>query len=135
MICIVTWIHAGDRYPYLKVEPDHFLALDEAGADIGVVRLVESGPEPCVWLWAMVRTRSARPPFPRPRSGTTATRSEAAKALVSAWRSFRIWYMGSKVLTAAHSWFSLVTCGAKFNLRRMRYFITTQPTLRMPGSG
>ena len=39
----ITWIRAGDRYPDLKHDPDRFLALDETGAEIGLVKWVETG--------------------------------------------------------------------------------------------
>ena len=86
----VTWMRAGDRYPDLKAKRDHFLALD--GEEIiGVVRLVDSSPRESRWLWSLVPVRRGRT-FPRPRSGTTETRSEAAKALVTTWREFLEWY-------------------------------------------
>ena len=75
----VTWIHAGDRYPHLKDERDHFLALD--GEEIvGAVRLVDGR-----WTWAMVQVRPGTP-FSGPRSGTTKSRREAVTELVAAWR-------------------------------------------------
>ena len=83
----VTWIRIGDFYPDLKAEKDHFLALDGKSA-VGIVRLIESGPDDGRWHWSMVQVRPGKP-FPRPRSGTRATRGQAAKALVECWRAFR----------------------------------------------
>ena len=83
----VTWVRAGDCYPDLKAELNRFVALDEAGEPVGIVRFVESGPVCGRWLWSMTKIRPGQP-FPRQRTGTTETRSQAAKALVATWREF-----------------------------------------------
>ena len=89
----VTWIRIGDFYPDLKAEQDHFLALDGMSA-VGIVRLIESGEsgsDSGRWHWSMVQARPGKP-FSRPRSGTRATRSQAARAVVECWRAFRRHY-------------------------------------------
>ena len=86
----VTWVRIGDVYPDMKAEADHFIALD-GGSVVGVVRLVESGPDIGRWHWSMVQVRAGKP-FSLPRSGTTRTRSQAAFALVGSWRAYQKWY-------------------------------------------
>ena len=88
----ITWIRVSDHYPDLVTERDHFLALDGTEA-VGIVRLVEGegGPDSERWRWSMVQVRPGQP-FPHPRTGTGATRSEATRALVECWRVFRRYY-------------------------------------------
>ena len=90
MLRPVIWIRFGDRYPDLKAERDQFLALD-GEAIVGVVQVVTNGPEGARWRWSMTQVHRGRP-FPHPRTGTTETRSKAAKALVTSWQTFRVWY-------------------------------------------
>ena len=42
----------------MRAELNHFVALDAAGADIGIVRRIEHGPERGWWLWS----DDSRPP-------------------------------------------------------------------------
>ena len=87
----VTWHRIGDLDPAMKAELYHFVALDEVGGDVGIVRQIDHGPETGWWLWSMTRVHPG-PPLNVPRSGTVETRSEAAKALVGSWRAFRKYY-------------------------------------------
>ena len=89
----VTWIRVGDRYPDLvEAARDHFLALAD-GEAVGIVRLVEGegGLDSERWTWSMVQVRPGRS-FAHSRTGTAATRSEAAKAFGECWRAFRRYY-------------------------------------------
>ena len=87
----ISWVRIGDIHPDMRAELNHFVALDAAGADIGIVRRIEHGPERGWWLWSMTRVHPG-PPLNIPRSGTTETRGEAEKALVGRWRRFRRYY-------------------------------------------
>ena len=64
----LTWARAGDRYPVAGV-PDDFLALDESGAEVGLVKLVALGPDEGRWLWSMLLTHPG-PAFQQPANGT-----------------------------------------------------------------
>ena len=84
----LTWVRAGDHYPDLKDEPDHFIALDD-GVEVGVVKLVTTGgPEEGRFLWSMLLTHPG-PAFKRPTNGTCLTRGAAARELLECWRAFR----------------------------------------------
>ena len=85
---MITWIRAGNRYPYFKAERNQFLALDDDDDVVGMVRLIEQGPEGGRWTWSMAQVHSGRP-FSRLSSGTTESRKEAQKALVATWQEFR----------------------------------------------
>ena len=87
----LTWARVGDRYPDLAGVPDDFLALDESGAEVGLVKLVALGPDEGRWLWSMLLTHPG-PAFNRPTNGTTPTRREAAIELAECWRAFRRFY-------------------------------------------
>jgi hypothetical protein len=86
----VTWMHAGDRYPDLAGDRDHFIAMD-GEIEVGVVKRIESGAETGSWLWSMTRMHPG-PPLNVPRSGTCETRGEAARELVQCWQAFRQYY-------------------------------------------
>jgi hypothetical protein len=86
----VTWVRIGDRYPDLKGELDHFLALD-GEAEVGMVRFNPAGIDAGSWMWSMLLVHPG-PAFRRPRSGTTPTRRAAARELLECWRAFRRWY-------------------------------------------
>jgi hypothetical protein len=73
----VTWVRIGDRYPDLKGELDHFLALD-GEAEVGMVRFNPAGIDAGSWMWSMLLVHPG-PAFRRPTSGTTPTRREAAR--------------------------------------------------------
>ena len=92
----LTWVRAGNRYPDLKGERDHFLALD-GEVEVGVVKLVTTGaPEEGQFQWSMLLTHPG-PEFRRPTSGTCLTRGAAALELLNCWRAFRDWF-GIEVL-------------------------------------
>ena len=86
----ITWIRAGDRYPDLKHELDHFLALDARGTEIGLVKWVETGPDHG-WFWSMLLVHPG-PAFKRPTSGQCATRGQAARELGACYAHFRAFY-------------------------------------------
>jgi hypothetical protein len=86
----VTWARAGDRYPDLKDDLDHFIALD-GDTEVGIVRFNPTGIDAGSWMWSMLLVHPG-PRFNRPRSGTTPTRREAARALLECWRKFRAYY-------------------------------------------
>ncbi|MET0529584.1 MAG: hypothetical protein ABW003_14840 [Microvirga sp.] len=85
----VTWIRIGERHPDLAQERDYFLALD-GEVQVGIVRLINFGPETGRWLWSMLLTHPG-PAFTRPTSGTAPTRWEAVRDLVDCYRAFREW--------------------------------------------
>jgi hypothetical protein len=85
----LTWVRAGERYPDLEDDPDHFIALD-GKAEVGVVKLVPA-PGGAEWMWSMLLTHPG-PAFRRPNNGRTATRGEAVRELVECWRAFREWF-------------------------------------------
>jgi hypothetical protein len=86
----VTWVRIGDRYPDLKGEPDHFVALD-GEAEVGIARFNPTGIDAGTWMWSMLLVHPG-PRFTRPRSGTTPTRKEAAREVVACWNAFREFY-------------------------------------------
>ena len=62
----ITWIRAGDRYPELADDLDHFIALD-GEEEVGVVKLVLS-PAGSEWMWSMLLTQGeVHKPRPRPK--------------------------------------------------------------------
>ena len=87
----IIWIRVGDRFPDLKHEEHHFIALDADGHDIGIVQRIEHGRQTGGWQWSMTRVNDSAP-FDRPRSGMTETRDEAARELIECWRAFRRYY-------------------------------------------
>ena len=86
----VTWVRAGDRYPDLKDDLDHFIALD-GEVEVGIVKFLPTGIDAGSWMWSMLLTHPG-PAFKRPTTGTTPTRKEAARALLACWRAFRRWF-------------------------------------------
>ena len=86
----ITWIRAGDRYPDLKDDLDHFLALDET-SEVGVVKWVETGPDHG-WFWSHDGRRHPGPAFKRPTCGQCATRGQAAQELGACYGAFRAYY-------------------------------------------
>ena len=85
----ITWIRAGDRYPDLKHDLDHFLALD-GDEEIGVVKWIGLGPD-CGWFWSMTLVHPGAP-FKRPTWGQCATRAQAARALGACYSALRAWF-------------------------------------------
>ena len=85
----LVWVRIGDLYPELKDQPDSFIALDgeDAETEVGVVELVEMGPDEGRWMWSMLLTA-----FRWPTNGLCATRAEAEHQLVENWRAFRDWF-------------------------------------------
>ena len=87
----LTWARVGDRYPDLAGVPDDFLALDESGAEVGLVKLVTMGPDEGRWLWSMLLTHPG-PAFNRPTNGTCEERLQAVRELHECWWAFRECY-------------------------------------------
>ena len=86
----ITWIRSGDRYPDLKDDLDHFLALDETNAEVGLVKWVETGPDHG-WFWSLTAVHEG-PAFNRPTWGQSATRGQAAQELATCYKAFRKYY-------------------------------------------
>jgi hypothetical protein len=55
----INWVRIGDLSPDMKAEAHHFVALEGAGQDVGIVRQSETGQ----WLCSMTRVAS-RPMAP-----------------------------------------------------------------------
>jgi len=85
----ITWVRAGDRYPELADDLDHFIALDGEN-EVGLVKWVETGPDHG-WLWSM-RATAPGPAFKRPTFGQCATRAQAARELGACYGAFRGWF-------------------------------------------
>ena len=87
----LRWVRVGDHYADLAGEADHFIALDDEGQEIGVVKFVAIGTAAGSWMWSMRLTHPS-PTFTRPTNGLTPTRKEAARELLECWRAFREWF-------------------------------------------
>ena len=86
----LTFVKAGARYSDLAAEKDYFIALD-GEMQIGMVRLINDGPETGRWQWAMYFVHP-EPLFPWPTNGTARSKAEAVGELVECWRAFRAWF-------------------------------------------
>jgi len=84
------WVRACDRDPNLKDDPDYFLALDADGAEIGLVKWVETGPDHG-WFWSMLLVHPG-PAFKLPTNGQCATRGQAAQELIACYTAFLAYY-------------------------------------------
>ena len=84
------FVPAGKRYPDLAAEKDYFIAID-GETQIGMVRLIEDGPETGRWQWGMYLVRPG-PTFKLPTDGTAGSKAEAVGKLVDCYGAFRAWY-------------------------------------------
>ena len=85
----LTWVRAGDRYPELADDLDHFLALD-GEKEVGLVKWVETGPDHG-WFWSMTLVHPG-PAFRLPTNGQCATRGQAAQELIACYTAFLAYY-------------------------------------------
>ena len=87
----LRWARVADHYADLAGEADHFIALDDEGQEIGVVKFVAIGTDAGSWMWSMRLTHPS-PAFNRRTNGLTPTRKEAAHDLIACWHKFRAYY-------------------------------------------
>ena len=73
------------RYPDLHDEPEHFIALDGEGAEVGSVNRTASSSQ---WEWTLDR-RHRRADSVTSTAGTCSTREEAQRALARCYNDFR----------------------------------------------
>jgi len=86
----LTWARVAEHYADLPGDADHFLALNEAGVEIGVVKLVPA-PAGKEWMWSMLLTNPGLA-FRHPTSGQCATHGQAARELGACYAAFRAYY-------------------------------------------
>ena len=87
----LRWVRVTDHYADPAWEADHFIALDDEGQEIGVVKFVAIGTDAGSWMWSMRLTHPS-PAFNRRTNGLTPTRKEAAQELLACWHKFAAYY-------------------------------------------
>jgi hypothetical protein len=79
-------VSGWSRYPDLRDEPEHLIALDAAGREVGSVK--PGSLDPGRWDWALHLGCSGAV-LPQPIIGSCATRDEAAQALAQCYGDSR----------------------------------------------
>lgn len=94
----IYWMKTADVYPDGGYEDTDFIAFDpevrfprtfpiEGDEQIGTVSLIRGGPQDGRWSWSMYVSLPG-PLYGKPTNGSEATRGEAARKVLEAYRHY-----------------------------------------------